>query len=160
MVQGPVPVTLAGPVTPLQEDEPKVVFVPATGAVQPAGTRTVTSEELLKSFAVLLVKVNVNERPDWPAVTVVGDTVIVPSPLLVLEAADATPASMRRAPNAPSTNAGKSITRKRLIVTYPSSSNSRLRHYRIELRCGGSRIDCAEPDRPREDGCRPYRYGG
>ena len=81
IVQGLVP-EIAG--VPSEQDPlpAATVVVPVVGAVHPAGTTTVTSEPVANELKAGAVKVNTNLLPVVDAITDVGDTIIVPLPLL------------------------------------------------------------------------------
>jgi len=81
IVHGPVP-EKSPEVSAATVQVPEVteVFV-VVGAVQPAGTTTVASEPVRKDPSAGAVKLKTNWLPVEAAITDVGATVIVPSPL-------------------------------------------------------------------------------
>jgi hypothetical protein len=132
MVHGPVPPMVATedevqPATVVNPGVPDVVL----GAVQPAGTTNVRYEPLAKEqlLAVqlgpppwLAVKVNARTFPVDPPEVEVGETIIVPSPLLALAEAGST--NTRGAATAPRIRIGRRVRTKRLIVIHQSLSSS------------------------------------
>src|ERR1051325_5645195 len=91
MVQGPVPVTVTVPTVAvpiavaLTLPDPLPVVV---GAVQPAGTTMAAADPAVKAFGPLR-KLKVKLLPLLPRGTLVGETVMVPSPLASVNVADA-----------------------------------------------------------------------
>src|SRR6478672_8915513 len=93
MVQGPLPVIEIEPVidavpTVAALTKPGAVESEVCGAVQPAGTTTVASDPAVNAF-VPLRKLKVNVLPVLLGCTLVGDTVMVPSPFASVNVAEA-----------------------------------------------------------------------
>jgi hypothetical protein len=117
--------------TPPVKDEPMEAFVQvppepmavldADGAVQPEGTVTVAYEPEVNEEEPLLVNVKTNWFDELGA-TPLGDTVMVPVPLLV--AAAATPGATNGAARAPIINTGRRIRTKRFILIHLSMGSS------------------------------------
>ena len=95
IVQGPVPVTVIVPtVFPAATGvgaaltKPAAVESEVCGAVQPAGTTTVAIDPEVKAF-VPFRKLKVKVLPVLLGCTLVGETVIVPSPFASVNVAEA-----------------------------------------------------------------------
>jgi hypothetical protein len=80
-----LPLRQCPPLTFADDTRPPELPVVA-GAVHPAGTVTTTFEPTAKAVALVFVKVNVKILLFVPSDTLVGETVIVPSPLTAADA--------------------------------------------------------------------------
>src|SRR5262245_41628029 len=94
MVHGPVPVIEPNEAAAQLGDGPTPTLtnpgfeaLADCGAVQPAGITTIACEPTRKSLPLGAANTNVKLFPVLPGVTLVGETVMVPSPSLALAAA-------------------------------------------------------------------------